>query len=228
MGEWNETCMMTRLPILPGESVIGLLLTRRSTVLDRSYPDGEYTPVSLPVLGDYDGYGSIEIAWATADIIKVANRATLYEQVSNTYHPVSLDADMPAFSMSNLFDIASDNRLFINTDVNGQPTFQRVEPIFIKEDFFRFAVRQYIADFSPYVLRHNPSLLTRLPDALRPESNQPACENLRKYLAFRACLNACRIPIAPVCGKGSQTGVEKRPQLELYKFMFNTAHDIYH
>ena len=44
MGEWNETCMMTRLPILPGESVIGLLLTRRSTVLDRSYPDGEYTP----------------------------------------------------------------------------------------------------------------------------------------------------------------------------------------
>lgn len=225
MGEWNETCLMTRLPILPGEAVMGLLLARRDAVLDRSYPDGEYMPIGLPVLGEYDGYGGLEDPWATKGIVSTAGRFELYEQTGGDYQPFQPDSDM-AYCVSHLFSAAADDRLFVNTNTRGCLTYKPVEVVFVKHDFYRFAIQQYIADFGPYCLQDDVILRDRLPEAMRPDPDQPACDNLRRYLAFRACMNACRIPIAPVCGKGSQAGISRKLQLKLYKLMYDAARDI--
>lgn len=64
MGCWNETCALSNLPILAGEDVVFLILTRNP------YSENEcktgcgigdhWFPRTLPVFAKYDDYGSIE------------------------------------------------------------------------------------------------------------------------------------------------------------------------
>lgn len=51
MGCWNETCMLTQLPIHCGEPVYGFL-----GLMIRS----EFIPIPIPIQGNYDDYGGIQ------------------------------------------------------------------------------------------------------------------------------------------------------------------------
>lgn len=62
MGMWNETCMLSNLPILGGDEIVWLLLTD-SPYEDRSgvgMHDFHFVR-SIPLMGTYDTYGSIEV-----------------------------------------------------------------------------------------------------------------------------------------------------------------------
>lgn len=51
MGCWNETCMISNLPIMYGDRVKFFLLRSKGTIM---------TPVFYPISGIYDDYGGIE------------------------------------------------------------------------------------------------------------------------------------------------------------------------
>ena len=67
MGEWNETCAFSRLPIQGGDKVMWMLLVQSRYLYEQDgrlnagvYPDAFWVPRNLPVVGEYDTYGGIE------------------------------------------------------------------------------------------------------------------------------------------------------------------------
>lgn len=59
MGCWNESCMISHLPIFYGEDVYGFLLLEYPFDQQFCYATGRYSPIAV-VLGKYDDYGGIE------------------------------------------------------------------------------------------------------------------------------------------------------------------------
>ena len=60
MGCWNGTCLISNMPILSGEEVVGYILRHtREDVENKSicYSTDYAKPVSLPIRGYYDDYG---------------------------------------------------------------------------------------------------------------------------------------------------------------------------
>jgi hypothetical protein len=65
MGCWNETCGITQLPIKAGDKVRLFVLVSQSSYRGEAgggtcYPTDLWTPLGIPVQGEYDDYGSIE------------------------------------------------------------------------------------------------------------------------------------------------------------------------
>lgn len=63
MGCWNETCMISQLPIPVGERIkyFVLLSNYPNNLPQRMYYTHDiYAPIYLPLTGDYDDYGGIE------------------------------------------------------------------------------------------------------------------------------------------------------------------------
>lgn len=61
MGCYNETCILTNLPIRYKDKVVGIVL-ERTIASPESYinPDDEWRPIGFPVFGEYNEYGGIE------------------------------------------------------------------------------------------------------------------------------------------------------------------------
>ena len=62
MGCWNETCMISHLPIHEGEQVGAVILARVGDSHTSSHCDEVWKPVSPVFMGEYTGYGSISVA----------------------------------------------------------------------------------------------------------------------------------------------------------------------
>lgn len=62
MGCWNETCMLSNLPILSGEKVYAFILEQAvvARLTHHSYPDEMWTPFIFFFEGEYDDYGGLE------------------------------------------------------------------------------------------------------------------------------------------------------------------------
>lgn len=60
MGCWNETCMLSKLPIFHGEKVKILFLVENPNG-SRTDPTLQYLPMPLVIEGKYDDYGSADI-----------------------------------------------------------------------------------------------------------------------------------------------------------------------
>jgi len=62
MGSWNETCMISNLPIIEDESIIAFKIRACKPIRSLCYPDDLYEPITFPVKGKYDSYGDIKIS----------------------------------------------------------------------------------------------------------------------------------------------------------------------
>ena len=63
MGCWNETCLISQLPILAGEDAYMFILAPTIAVDIEGpmcYPDDRYVPIGFPICGKYDDYGGLE------------------------------------------------------------------------------------------------------------------------------------------------------------------------
>jgi hypothetical protein len=65
MGCWNGTCLLSNLPIMHGEPIVGFTIeyAHFSDEADYSgscYPEAWARPIGLPLYGEYDDYGGIE------------------------------------------------------------------------------------------------------------------------------------------------------------------------
>lgn len=61
MGCWNETCMVSRLPILYGLRCCGVLAVHTGENNNMSYTTNAYKPISPIFEGEYDDYGFLFI-----------------------------------------------------------------------------------------------------------------------------------------------------------------------
>lgn len=60
MGCWEETCLLSHLPIERGEPV-NLILLARTELFGGPQGEAGWQPYSLPMLGKYDEYGCVEV-----------------------------------------------------------------------------------------------------------------------------------------------------------------------
>ena len=64
MGCWNGTCGITQMPIKAGEKV-ALIFLMENKYADHGgsgfcYSDNQYSPITIPIFGEYNDYGAIE------------------------------------------------------------------------------------------------------------------------------------------------------------------------
>ena len=60
MGSWNGTDGLTQLPIMAGDKVKFIILIDSLVEDGHCYPTCFYTPIYLPISGEYDDYGCID------------------------------------------------------------------------------------------------------------------------------------------------------------------------
>lgn len=61
MGSWNETCMVSNLPVMYGEDVVCFLIKKsRYDVRNIHEAKDLYTPISLPIRAKHNDYGGVE------------------------------------------------------------------------------------------------------------------------------------------------------------------------
>lgn len=64
MGCWNGTCGISNLPIKSGEKIALFVIERNKYAETNSggfcYATDQYSPVTIPILGEYNDYGGIE------------------------------------------------------------------------------------------------------------------------------------------------------------------------
>ena len=102
MGCWNGTCMISKLPIMSGEPVVGLFLVggifSRSNVDGRSYPTDLWSPIGLPIRGRYNDYGNIEEVEPghekTLKVILKKIQASPYIDPDNECHQFKMPTDI--------------------------------------------------------------------------------------------------------------------------------------
>lgn len=59
MGDWNETCALSHLPIQEGAQITAVILMCRANNFHECRAYTNYSPVCLPVDCEYDGYGRV-------------------------------------------------------------------------------------------------------------------------------------------------------------------------
>ena len=62
MGCWNETCMLSHLPIFCGDNIKTIILVKKhdKPCSEKVYFDDGYTPIVFPFNAEYNDYGGIE------------------------------------------------------------------------------------------------------------------------------------------------------------------------
>lgn len=136
MGSWNETCMVTHLPIFAGEPCLGVVLMEASYWSAGCYATSEYTPI-FSVRGEYDDYGGL------ADI----KEESQIMSVLRTLNPHQLDDTgvlVPAADLETFHDFveACQNGLFVKqtrgVTSSGKKQL-RLKVIYIKECVLQLA-----------------------------------------------------------------------------------------
>lgn len=130
MGSWNETCMVTNLPIFAGEPCLGVVLMEASYWSAGCYATSEYTPI-FSVRGEYDDYGGLENIKEEPQLMTILR----------TLNPHQLDdtgALVPAADLNTFHDFveACQNGLFVKQTKGVTPCGKkqlRLKVVYIKE-----------------------------------------------------------------------------------------------
>jgi len=231
MGCWNETCMLTHLPILVGERTVAVLIAQQhATHNSNCYPDGVFQPISLPITGDYDDYGGLENIERNAAVLLGLSETELYSSHDSTacsFTPVAT-ADMQTAPdweqrLSDLIEEARHDTLFIKdpTTVTG---FSRVFVVMMKDEFVTFARR---AAKQRESLRYGDSItyLLSLPPNLRPAVREKRLskKDVQPLMWLNCFMNDMRIAWHPTCGSGSQNTLDEPFQRRFYRKMADYA-----
>lgn len=223
MGFWNETCMMTRLPILYEEPAVGLLIVPRKEPLGCTYCDDMWSPAALPIPGSYDAYGRLENVGYDGALERSLRDAGLsVKQSDGSYESVALSGDGWDRIVRAVMDAAHDGTLTVGMDGSALP----VRLALIKKRFYDMAVtarRAYPSDWDEHAKsRFRSRLLPGLKSIMAGKTDR-----LGELASFYNFLNLARIAIQPTTGSGYQTQMEQRELLDFYDEMLECARDMH-
>lgn len=146
MGCWNETCMLTDLPIYEGETVGAVLLIKKNNMGKTYYPNDMWEPISPIIYGTYNGYGEItdidlDTQRQILDIFRFAeqnNRAkfvTRQDELPEKPYHLFLESDT---TLNEILGMAKDDGLYLQirkfSDKLEWNTYQ-VSIAFLKQGF---------------------------------------------------------------------------------------------
>lgn len=100
MGSWNETCLVSGLPIRCGDRVKMVLLEKGNSIDDENcqtgvYPWAFFAPITVPVSGEYADYGYIDVDDENSSSCRTMlrffqNQHVPIEQGKNQYHDIAV------------------------------------------------------------------------------------------------------------------------------------------
>lgn len=227
MGCWNETCMMTHLPIFYGEPAAVVLIAERPAPGSMVYADGTFAPVSLPILGNYDDYGRLEdIEYDDKALMLLAETPfiSMEEHGNKPGKPIDLSGLQTESDWEDtiigLIEKAGHNGLAIQFKNDLQPVY----PAFFRRDFFDRAV-SCMSPMLPIGFAKDVSYRVRSMENLRPalRSGRVTETDMHPLAALNEYLDAMRIPWHVTCGSGSQSGIDQDFQTEFYNELHAAA-----
>lgn len=212
MGYWNETCLLTRLPIEEGTPVMAILTAPRPKPLDTCLCDSIYMPISIPVYGHYDGYGRVEYIKATqtaTDLLQHLMIRTKTEHQSSHEDPEAI------------LYMVSEHACFT-------PEHDRIFLSLIRKDFYDFAIDSCKKAVSRDILS-SPTFRTRLTSKLRDviRDDDSWEDGIKDLVTLYAFMNNMRISWTPTCGTGNQNAMDMKWQSDFHKYIARKAKAMY-
>ena len=243
MGCWNETCMLTNLPILDGEPCVGILLTPTNERGHTSYADEKYQPISPPILGQYDNYGSLGNIKDGGDFFKTSLNQNIFEveEDGGIYHPATCN------NLEELLYKAERETLWVNANPSDPSSVKSaVYLALVKKPFFDFAVnmRKSLAETT---IRLQKGFLAS--DSFTQEAYKEQWKNclsaggtvhsalvyflragidLSGIAALNNFLNVMRMQWIPTSGAGFQSEIESSFQTAFYEKVYEEAKEMYY
>ncbi len=222
MGCWNETCLLSRLPVTCGQEIACVFIAPVDGWPETVYSDNQYVPASLPFFGRYDDYGRIEDVTDDPPALKSLSGAKLYKSEGGDWEPVRLPAD--SGGITDLSDMARQGELWTENRAYAGGHAQ-VRLAFFHKDLWDYAVNQRLrqmANDRVAQLRH------RWPAAKALDMKDKADRDALKALAaMDSVMNTMRAAWQPTCGTGSQSCVDYPWQVKLYKMFRDRADAFY-
>lgn len=163
MGSWDETCMVTQLPITPGD-LVKLVFIRWSPLKDRPFNGGVYhtdtcEPIGGPIECTYEDYGRyepVEEDKAFAQFIVESIRPHVAERDwgENTCHDVpTWKKDLAGENaFANLTKIIQEDRLLVQETILSENRQCGVAMVAIHKDIFDAMISDdFISNLSRWV-----------------------------------------------------------------------------
>lgn len=228
MGCWNETCLFSRLPITCGQKIVCVFIIPAKYGQHTVYADDQYVPLSLPFRGRYDDYGRIEdITYDEAAIKSLANTPlrTEYKGGWTSVDPPRTTDPNWGTQITNLADMARQEKLWAEDDSCAEGCV-RVRLAFIHEDLWDYAMK-----YPAKNMASEPSD----PGGYRWPAMKGVAENgktkpkaLRELVMVNWAMNLMRVAWQPTCGTGSQSCIDYRWQVTMYRKFAERANAFYH
>lgn len=212
MGYWNETCMLTRLPIREGDRIAALVIARRISNRNPTYADGYFAPAAQPIFGLYDGYGGIEYVEnetkAENELLKSKILINVPDATGMMLRGfwIPLNENNEGTIFNALCNASRNDKLGImHYDCRLE-----AKVVFIRREFYDAA----LTAMSTYISENDVTFPCRFTSEAvgrfnkwqhKGEMTPAECVPIARLTAF---MNYCRIPYAPTCGAGSQGLVE--------------------
>lgn len=138
MGSWHGTDLLTQLPIRHGMPARLVFIAKqpyesRGDLAGFCYPTSIYSPVSLPILGEYDDYGKIE---------KIKDSPS-HEHVLKMFNVLAVETDKfdkQKITLDYLMESAQDGRIAIQNDGKNA----QVGYVLILEDIYQMIIKSKI------------------------------------------------------------------------------------
>ena len=227
MGCWNETCLLSRLPIACGQAIACVFIAPVDGTPDTVYPDGQYVPLSLPFFGRYDDYGRIECtAYDEAALDSLSNTVlwTIKNGDKTPVKPPMPDDKDWDYKLTDLSDMARHGRLLVENGAHKNGCAP-VRLAFFHRDLWDYAVSQ-------------TGRFITANDAMSQHGHWPAAKGIGKgniagkyaltqLAAINAAMETMRVAWQPTCGTGSQTCIEYPWQVKMYRKFADRADAFY-
>ena len=226
MGCWDETCMLTHLPIIVGEKTVAVFIAQKRNSLDTCYSDSIFAPISLPFFGQYDDYGRLENIAKDDVALKILHDNDFFQEKNGTFTPVEATTDNWEDQLIQLLNMARHGELYIR-DSAMSSGYAPVWLSFMRQDFFDFGVNIVKNQISPSFL-DDISYRVRLTNNLKVAVREGwlTGENMLPLTAITVFMNIQRIAWHPTSGSGSQNRLDHDYQVEFYEMMAKVANEI--
>lgn len=235
MGCWNETCLLTRLPIQSDEDAVCVLIAERPEITSICYAHDVFTPVTLPIFGKYDDYGSLEQLSNDVGSLKAMLRIPVRAKTESGFVPYVTKCDDEREYVARLIRESGHDELYVEMPcMNTHKTaFSRILPVFMLRGFYDFAVKLRRDLFKDVEYKHlylyDMGLMNSLPVnyAKSLESTRGKQQLARDLIALNSFMGTMRIAWGPTAGSGSQNCLENGYQMDFYDLMRERAQNIH-
>ncbi len=230
MGTWNETCMLSHLPILEGDDVGTVLLAQNRDSMRTSYPDEVWKPISPVIQGEYNGYGR------PVGIRDWSNLETCYRNLGKSgqlsFFVEGREFPYETLSLKTVIECAEHDELSIRYQAPFGEKTKRVTLALMRSDILK-----YVYEVKSDCLKKVTELCVQGLPLEGSMTGRPVHIILRRLhesgvrvaevKAIDSFLLGLRMQWGPTSGAGSQRELEEAWQVNFFRLMAEKAEEMF-